>query len=196
MDHNKKTITIPAYSHITFHDDLKNTHETITFIIHKDGSLDYVIKNITQSAPNISRTITTILAEQGASATIKGFFYGEMNNSLTINTIQKHCAPNTSSSVMIKGVLDNQSQLRCKSIIRVEKEAYAIQATQINKTIMLSPDARAFTAPILEILNKDVICQHGAAISKLDNNHLFYLQSKGFSQTQARDILIGSFLNS
>ena len=188
-------ITVPKNKHVTLQDNAHITHKKITFIIQENGSLEYTFTALDQTTPHITREITTQLVGKNASVKIKNLFHGKKDSVLTFNTIQHHQAPHTVSDVSVRGVLDDQSKLLNKSTIRVEKDACKTIAQQMNKNLLLSKNARAVSIPILEVLAHDVSCSHGAAMSNLDKNHLFYLQSKGFDLSQTRTLLINAFLS-
>jgi Fe-S cluster assembly protein SufD len=76
----------------------------------------------------------------------------------------------------------------------VYKGCNAVQASQVNKNLLLSPGARALSIPKLEIETDDVQCRHDATIGKLNAEQLFYLQSRGLSHAQAQHDLVEAFL--
>lgn len=79
--------------------------------------------------------------------------------------------------------------------IRVEREAQQTDAEQIAKAIMVSDKARTWAIPSLEIIADDVVCTHGATVSDLSEEELFYLRSRGLGRQQARNLLMGAFVN-
>ena len=79
--------------------------------------------------------------------------------------------------------------------IRVEREAQQTDAEQLAKAIMLSEKARTWAIPSLEIIADDVSCTHGATVSDLSEEELFYLRSRGLERQQARNLLMGAFIN-
>ena len=79
-------------------------------------------------------------------------------------------------------------------MIHVAKTAQHTIADQINKNIMLSSTAKAIAVPQLEIETNDVCCKHGAAISDLNDEHFFYLQSRGLDKDQTKQMLVSGFL--
>jgi len=75
----------------------------------------------------------------------------------------------------------------------VPKAAQLTDAGQLNRNLLLSPRARVDTKPQLEITADNVKCSHGATVSQLDNDEVFYLQSRGLNETDARHLLINAF---
>ncbi len=79
-------------------------------------------------------------------------------------------------------------------MIHIKKRGQQTKAELENKNVSLGQGSRAVSIPTLEIEANDVVCKHGAAISKLDAEQFFYLQSRGIAVQQARTMLIESFL--
>jgi Fe-S cluster assembly protein SufD len=75
----------------------------------------------------------------------------------------------------------------------VRHGAQQTDARQTNKNLLLSPEARVDTKPQLEIFADDVKCAHGAAVGQLDQDELFYLESRGINSTLARNMLTYGF---
>ena len=120
---------------------------------------------------------------------------GKKDQTFNIKTIQDHKIESTKSDLIIKGVFDENSKLKSDNLIRVARNAQNVQANQINKNILIGEQSRVITIPKLEIKTDKVKCHHGAAISKLNENQLFYLQCRGINLKKAKDLLINSFLN-
>jgi Fe-S cluster assembly protein SufD len=76
----------------------------------------------------------------------------------------------------------------------VRREAQLTNAYQLNKNLLLSPDARVDTKPQLEIFADDVKCSHGAAIGQLDDEQMFYLQTRGINRVAAGEMLVHGFI--
>jgi Fe-S cluster assembly protein SufD len=77
--------------------------------------------------------------------------------------------------------------------IVVHKVAQKTDAKQTNRNLLLSDDAQIDTKPQLEIYADDVKCTHGATIGQIEENALFYLQSRGISEQEARNLLLMAF---
>jgi Fe-S cluster assembly protein SufD len=75
----------------------------------------------------------------------------------------------------------------------VHKPAQKTDAKQTNRNLLLSDDAQIDTKPQLEIYADDVKCTHGATIGQIEENALFYLQSRGITEEEARKLLLMAF---
>ena len=84
------------------------------------------------------------------------------------NTRQEHRAPNTKSSLVLRGVLGGRAYAVQRSTIFVDKSAAGTQASQHNKTILLADNARVDSSPELEILHDNVQCSHGSAVGYMN----------------------------
>jgi Fe-S cluster assembly protein SufD len=94
---------------------------------------------------------------------------------------------------MFKGLLDDSSKAEFNGLINVAKGAFQTDSTQLNKNLLLSEKAHIDSRPQLNILNDDVKCSHGSTVGNLDEEQLFYLESRGLSSEGARAILTYSF---
>jgi len=78
----------------------------------------------------------------------------------------------------------------------VDKDAQKTEAHQSNKNLVLSKTAQMTTCPELQIFADDVVCSHGATVGQLDDDAMFYLQSRGFDFQLAKEMLIRAFVTS
>ncbi len=92
-----------------------------------------------------------------------------------------------------KCIIDGNGHGIFNGKIFVPKAAQLTNATQLNRNLLLSPKARINTKPELQITADNVKCSHGATISQLEADELFYLQSRGLNETDARHLLIDAF---
>ncbi len=104
-----------------------------------------------------------------------------------------HASPNCHSNQLFKGVLDDVSTGAFNGRIYVAPDAQGTIAYQKNNNILLTDEARMDTKPQLEIYADDVKCSHGATVGQLDNNALFYMQSRGIDKRQALLMLMFGF---
>ncbi|MGK7916828.1 MAG: SufD family Fe-S cluster assembly protein, partial [Prochloraceae cyanobacterium] len=77
--------------------------------------------------------------------------------------------------------------------IIVPKAAQLTNAAQLNRNLLLSPKARVNTKPELQITADNVKCSHGATVSQLEDDEVFYLRSRGLTESDARYLLIDAF---
>lgn len=105
----------------------------------------------------------------------------------------EHLKPHGDSRQFYKGVLLDHSRAVFSGRIIVSKGAQKTDAKQTNANLLLSDDAQVNAKPQLEIYADDVKCTHGATIGQLDEEALFYLESRGISKEAARGLMVYSF---
>ena len=134
------------------------------------------------------------LAGRGARATIVGFVVGKNDNTFALHTLQHHEAQETTSDLLVKGVLSDSAQFVYDGAIRVERSAAKTDAYQRNENLLLSQTAHAKSSPALEILANDVRCTHGATIGTLPEDQLWYLSTRGIGYSRAKGLIVEGFL--
>ena len=92
-----------------------------------------------------------------------------------------------------KSVLAGEARSGFDSLVSVAKDASHSDSKQLNKNLILSPSARAYSRPELRIQTDDVSCSHGSATGELSEDELFYLRSRGLSRDKARFMMIEGF---
>ncbi|MEO6874419.1 MAG: Fe-S cluster assembly protein SufD [Opitutaceae bacterium] len=108
-------------------------------------------------------------------------------------TLQIHQAPHTSSNLLYKNALLDQTKTIFSGLIVVDPDAQKTDAYQSNRNLMLSDEAEANSLPGLEIQANDVRCTHGATTSRIDPEQEFYLQARGIAKEAADELLIFGF---
>ena len=148
-----------------------------------------------QNLPNkFSKKITINLIENEAQAYIKCHYLSDKKSEFIINTSQNHLASNTTSKLIVKSVLDNRAKLISNNTIHVPQKIKNVIAMQENKNLLLGNKAHVISIPQLKINSKQVKCNHGATISSINKEDLFYLQSRGIDAYDAECMLISAFL--
>jgi Fe-S cluster assembly protein SufD len=104
-----------------------------------------------------------------------------------------HAEPHGTSQQYFKGVLGGNAHLVFTGRIHVHPDAQKTNAYQLNRHLLLSPQAAVDSRPQLEIFADDVRCTHGAAIGQLDDEMLFYMKSRGLPESLARHMLTHGF---
>ena len=110
-------------------------------------------------------------------------------------TYQDHLKPNTTSELLYKNALFDESRTIFSGLIKVEPGAHRTDAYQKVRNLLLSDEAEANSLPGLEILADDVRCTHGATSGQIEQEELFYLKSRGISERAAQALIVRGFLN-
>jgi Fe-S cluster assembly protein SufD len=137
---------------------------------------------------------TIELTGPGAHADIVGKFLVKEKMDVNIEVYIVHKAPHTSAQTTLKGVALDQSHLRFFGRIIIDPGCPDTHSFLEERILLLSDRARAEAVPELEILSDDVKCSHAASVSRIPEEHLFYLQSRGISPQKAEELVIEGFL--
>lgn len=143
---------------------------------------------------NYSGTINIQIESPDAEVFIYGVYIGKGNDNFKLNTIQHHEVGNNVSDLLVKGVFFDESKFIYEGLIRIDKKAQKSNAYQKNQNLIMSPSVFVDSRPFLEILANDVRCTHGSTTGKLDNEQLYFLQTRGLSQQKAISLLLAGFV--
>jgi Fe-S cluster assembly protein SufD len=178
-------VSIQNLSRETWH--FASHHATVG----RDAELDWVAGGFGSKKGKIR--IQNDLAGQGATSRVTGAYFADGSQHLDYDTLQKHIAPNTTSDFAFKGALRDKASAVWRGMIRVEQEAQKTNAYQENRNLLLSPNAHADSIPGLEIEANDVRCTHGATVSQVDRDELFYCMARGLSRGEAERLIVRGF---
>jgi Fe-S cluster assembly protein SufD len=159
--------------------------------VGKDAELDWVAGGFGSRRGKVR--IHNDLAGQGATSRVTGAYFADGTQHLDYDTFQQHHAPSTTSDFAFKGALREEASVVWRGMIRVEEGAQKTNAYQENRNLILSTDAHADSIPGLEILANDVRCTHGATISQVDREQLFYAMSRGLTRGDAERLIVRGF---
>ncbi len=132
---------------------------------------------------------------ENADLKIYGLYQCNNLDELTLNITQKHSTPNSTSNVLIKSILRDKSTFNFTGTINIKREAINSIAHLTNSNLLLSESAHVITNPQLEVIPGEVECTHAATTSPLNQKQLNYLQAKGLSENNAKQLLIDGFIN-
>lgn len=177
-------------------------------LLQNDASARHVLENIAfhQQTDSVV-TACSILTEGQWTRNDLSFFSGGTGTETNMfglyhlkgemhadnRTRMDHASPGCTSNELYKGILDGSASGAFNGKIKVWKDAQKTAAYQSNKNILLSETARMNTKPQLEIFADDVKCSHGATVGRVNEESMFYLQSRGIGEMQARHMLTYAF---
>jgi Fe-S cluster assembly protein SufD len=135
------------------------------------------------------------LSGRGSSSELFGLFFGTGEQHIDFYTTQDHIGPDTRSDLLFKSALKDRSRSVYYGMTRVGLGAKNADANQENRNLLLSETAKADSDPVLEILTSDVIrVSHGATAGPVDEEQLYYLQTRGIPYDDAEALLVRAFL--
>jgi len=139
--------------------------------------------------------VGAFLAGEAAEVETYGVAMGGDSQHFDHHTEHIHETGRTHSNLDFKVVLTGSARSAYTGMIRIAPGAAGSEAYQENRNLLLSEGARAESIPELEILTDDVRCSHGATVSPLDPEQLFYLESRGIPRLQAMRVIVYGFLD-
>jgi len=157
------------------------------------ANANYDTTTINLGAALSRHDIDVRMDQTGAECAVDGLYMIEGSQHTDTHSVIDHRQPHCSSHQLYKGILDGKSRAVFNGKVFVRHGAQQTDARQTNKNLLLSNDAQVDTKPQLEIFADDVKCTHGAAIGQLDEDELFYLESRGISPALARNLLTYGF---
>lgn len=137
--------------------------------------------------------IETSLKGEGAEVKMHGFYFASAKQVFDLDTQQDHLAPHTTSDLLYKGAVIGNARTVWEGMIYVAPQAMQADGFQANRNLVLSAGAEVNALPGLEILADDVRCSHGATIGRLDEDELFYLQTRGIPRKEAEQLVMEGF---
>ncbi|MDY0144378.1 MAG: Fe-S cluster assembly protein SufD [Kiritimatiellia bacterium] len=138
--------------------------------------------------------LAAVLLESGAEVELNGLYVQRNHRHVDFHTWIEHRQPNCRSRQVYKGIVDDHAAAVFNGAVRVHPGASGTDGYQLNRTLLMSRDAQVFSKPELLIDNDDVKCSHGATIGQISAQELFYLQSRGIPEAQARHMLSRAFV--
>jgi len=195
------------------------TNQVMEVVIEKDAVVEYYkIQNDSAGASQVSTThfrqigksyihtvtislngdivrnnLNIIMDAERSEAHLYGLYFQGGSSHIDNHTVVDNVKPNCFSNELYKGIMSDEAIGVFNGKIFVRQDAQKTNAYQSNKNILLSDNASVNSKPQLEIFADDVKCSHGCTVGQLDEEALFYLQSRGISEDMAKSLLVHAF---
>lgn len=138
--------------------------------------------------------IITYHQDEGAVSDHRGIFLGKGRDRFVLNYWSNHAAQHTTGHILVHGVLFDSAYADFKGNIKIQQTGGDTNASLVEETILLGEKSRSDSIPQLEIATNDVRATHSSAISKIDDEQLFYLQSRGIAIEEGKRLIVRGFL--
>ncbi|MBL3656044.1 Fe-S cluster assembly protein SufD [Fulvivirga sediminis] len=161
--------------------------------VWQDRSSYFAGYTFTLSGALVRNNLNIIIDGEGCESHMFGLYLLNGSTHVDNHTAVDHRKPNSFSNELYKGILEDQSHGVFNGKVYVRQIAQKTNAFQSNKNILLSNEAIINTKPQLEIWADDVKCSHGCTTGQLDEEALFYLQSRGVGKERARVLLLYAY---
>ncbi len=130
----------------------------------------------------------------GATANDSEVVFGNNDQSFDLQSNVIHDAPSSEGRVIEKSILKNKSKSLFKGMIRIKEKASKSKSFLSGRSILLDKEAKSDAIPGLEIFTNDVKATHSASVAQLDEEQIFYLQTRCLSKKEAERTIVEGFL--
>ena len=144
---------------------------------------------------SLSRTeVESVMQGDGGSSEMLGLYFADADQHFDFRSIQNHLGSRTASDLLYKGALKGRSRAVYTGNVIIQRDAHKCDAYQTNRNILLSETAKAHSVPNLEILTNDPVrCGHAASVGPVDEDTMFYIQSRGIPYDEAERLVVFGF---
>jgi len=149
---------------------------------------------LTAATGLVRNNLFATFAGEGAKLDISGAFLGRGTEHVDTTLVVDHAVPGCESRELFKGVLTDRAHGIFQGKVIVRPDAQKSDGKQMAQVLMLSQDAEFDSKPELEIHADDVVCGHGSTAAEIDEDLLFYMRARGIPVSEARALLIESFI--
>ncbi len=168
------------------------THESVHLGLQ--ARLDYML--LEAAAKMSKRMLEVSLHGEGSQAQVTGIYQPQKEQVVVFDTHQNHLGSHSISDLLFNGVIADDAYSLWQGNVYVAAGTRGADGFQTNRNILMSPAAHAESIPGLEILADDVRCSHGVTLGNVDAEQVYYLQSRGIPQEEARKMIVSGFLQS
>ena len=173
-------------------DGVKTNQVSTTHIRQVGKSFTHMV-TVSLNGGMIRNNLNVILDAKYCESHLFGLYIQSGHSHVDNHTLVDNVKPNCLSNELYKGILSDHATGVFNGKIFVRQPAQKTNAYQSNKNILLSANASVNTKPQLEIFADDVKCTHGCTVGRLNEEGLFYLQSRGIPEKIARNLLLGAY---
>jgi len=135
------------------------------------------------------------VAGEGAHVEINGVNLVGDNAHIDVTTVLEHNVPNSTANELFRNVVAGDGHGVFQGQIKVAQIAQKTDAQMACNTLLLTDEGDFSAKPELEIFADDVLCAHGATVTDIDDDHLFYMRARGIKEKDARALLIKAFVD-
>lgn len=161
--------------------------------VHLAAQADFHLTQIQRGARWSRGQMQVTLNGEQARATVHGLTFGDGEQQVDQRLVMRHLKGETESQQLFKGVFKARAKGSLNGKIYIARDAQKVNSLQMNHNLLLSAGAEANTKPELEIYADDVKANHGATVGRLDEEKMFYLQSRGLTSAIAEKLLSEAF---
>lgn len=164
----------------------------LNIVMGEDADLTILVLNA--GGKLVRQEIHAAVNGENSNLAIKGVNLIGAGSHIDVTTTLAHNVHNTTASELFRNVVPAGGKGVFQGQIRVAQPAQKTDAQMACNTLLLSDESDFSAKPELEIFADDVLCAHGATVTDIDDNHLFYLKARGIGEREARALLVKGFV--
>ncbi len=178
--------TIQNWSH--------NVYNLVTqrAIVHEDATMEWVDANLGSKVT--MKYPSCILAGKGAHGEVLSMAFASKGQHQDAGAKMIHLAPYTTSKIVSKSISKDGGRSSYRGLLKVRRGATGVKSSVVCDALILDPHSQSDTYPYMEIAEDDVTIGHEATVSRVDEEQLFYLMSRGLSEEEAATMIVAGFI--
>lgn len=180
-------------NHVRLQQDSETAFHLSRTVVNQARSARYRVHDINLGAALSRRNLDVFHSGEQVETLMNGLTMIQGKQVADTHSLIDYAKPYGSSRQLHKCIVDDRAHTIFNGRVNVPQAAQLTDAAQLNRCLLLSPKARIDTKPQLEIVADNVKCTHGATVSQLEADEVFYLQSRGIDADSAQLLLVYAF---
>jgi Fe-S cluster assembly protein SufB len=161
-------------------------------IVHEDATMEWVDANL--GSKTTMKYPSLYLMGKGAHGEVLSLAFATGHQQQDAGAKAIHVAPYTTSKITSKSISKDGGRSSYRGLLKVHKGAVGARSNVVCDALLLDPQSRSDTYPTIEIDEEDVLIGHEASVSRIGEEQLFYLTSRGLSEEQATTMVVSGFI--
>ncbi len=161
-------------------------------VAYADATMEWVDGNL--GSKLTMKYPAVYMMEPGARGEILSIAFASAGQHQDAGGKLVHAAPNTTGQIISKSISKNGGRSSYRGLVKVEKDAAKSKCNVVCDALILDPKSQSDTYPYIEIMNQDVSIGHEASVSRIGEEQLFYLMSRGLSEAEASTMIVNGFI--
>jgi Fe-S cluster assembly protein SufB len=161
-------------------------------LAYRDATMEWIDGNL--GSKLTMKYPAVYMMEPGARGEILSIAFASAGQHQDAGAKLVHCAPNTRGQIISKSISKNGGRSSYRGLVKVEKGAKNVRSNVVCDALILDPLSRSDTYPYIEIAEQDVSVGHEASVSRIGEEQLFYLTSRGLTEAEAGTMIVNGFI--
>jgi Fe-S cluster assembly protein SufB len=161
-------------------------------VAYGDATMEWVDGNL--GSKLTMKYPAVYMLEPGARGEILSIAFASAGQHQDAGAKLVHAAPHTTGQIISKSISKNGGRASYRGLVRVEKGAHKSKSNVVCDALILDSKSQSDTYPYIEVLDQDVSIGHEASVSRIGEEQLFYLMSRGLSEAEASTMIVNGFI--